>query len=225
MIFRLKYIKGEEVKYISHLDLLRAFSRAIRRAAIPVAYSQGFNPHMKLSFGPALALGATSQGEYLDIDVLQNIPTDDIINKLNEKLGPGLRIIKGKQLNDNPPSIEGQVLTGMYKLTINTIVKSKELLDSFLNRSEIVIDRERKGKSKEINIKPFIKHINFNNLEDNLSELEVLIATGSKGNLKPDELIKAMKNWGVFLHSDIIMDIHRIDMFIDELGEDTPLDI
>jgi radical SAM-linked protein len=63
----IKYTKEERVKYISHLDFLRLVQRAIRRADIPVAYSQGFNPHPRLSFASALAVGVTSEGEYLDI--------------------------------------------------------------------------------------------------------------------------------------------------------------
>lgn len=69
MRMALKFAKGSDVKYISHLDLQRAFQRAFRRSGLPIKYSQGFNPHAKISFASALAVGVTSSGEYLDVEL------------------------------------------------------------------------------------------------------------------------------------------------------------
>ena len=90
---RVKYKKGEEVKYISHRDLIRAFTRAIRRAGLPIAYSQGFNPHMKISWGNALKVGAASEGEYAELQFEGWVKPREVIEKLGPQMPKGLEIL------------------------------------------------------------------------------------------------------------------------------------
>jgi radical SAM-linked protein len=87
------YTKGEEVKFIGHRDLMRAFQRAVRRSALPIAYSQGFNPHMKISWGNALKVGATSAGEQATLQLDGWVRPDDVKTRLNQTLPRGLEII------------------------------------------------------------------------------------------------------------------------------------
>lgn len=91
---KIKYRKGEQVKYISHRDLMRAVQRAIRRAGLPIAYSQGFNPHMKISWGNALKVGATSESEYATLQIDGWINPEKIVALLNTKLPPGLEVLE-----------------------------------------------------------------------------------------------------------------------------------
>lgn len=87
------YKKGEEVKYLSHKDLMRAFQRAIRRAKLPINYSQGFNPHMKISWGQALKVGATAESEAAELEMMEFIKPMVVKDRLNQNLPPGLAII------------------------------------------------------------------------------------------------------------------------------------
>jgi radical SAM-linked protein len=89
-----KFRKGEEVKFISHRDLIRAFTRAIRRAGLPIAYSQGFNPHMKISWGNALKVGATSEGEIAVLQFERWVKPQEVIDKLGPQMPRGLEIIE-----------------------------------------------------------------------------------------------------------------------------------
>ena len=91
---QLKYSKGEAIKYISHRDLMRVFQRAIRRADIPIAYSQGFNPHMKISWGQALKLGKTSESEPATIQLAAPMTPREIMARLNQELPQGLEILE-----------------------------------------------------------------------------------------------------------------------------------
>lgn len=75
---RLKFTKGSEVKYISHLDLMRVFQRALRRASIPISYSSGFNPHQEISFAAPLSLGVTSNAEYVDLKLTEPMDVREI---------------------------------------------------------------------------------------------------------------------------------------------------
>jgi radical SAM-linked protein len=91
---KIKYTKGEEVKFISHRDLMRVFQRAIRRAEIPIAYSQGFNPHMKISWGQALKVGKTSGEEYAELNIEGWIKPRELQERLNQTLPPGIEILE-----------------------------------------------------------------------------------------------------------------------------------
>jgi radical SAM-linked protein len=91
---KVKYTKGEEIKFIGHRDLMRAFQRSVRRAGLPIAYSQGFNPHMKISWGNALKVGATSEGEFAELQIDGWIRPQELLEKLNRELPKGLEILE-----------------------------------------------------------------------------------------------------------------------------------
>ncbi|MDI6731257.1 MAG: TIGR03936 family radical SAM-associated protein [Candidatus Margulisbacteria bacterium] len=91
---KLKYKKGEGVKFISHRDLMRTFQRAVRRAGLPISYSQGFNPHMKISWGQALKVGATSEGEPAELQFERWINPKEVMQRLNQTLPAGLEILE-----------------------------------------------------------------------------------------------------------------------------------
>ena len=90
---KIKYRKGEEVKYISHRDIIRAFTRAIRRAGLPIAYSQGFNPHMKISWGQALKVGASSEGELAELQFESWVRPQQVLERLGPQMPRGLEIL------------------------------------------------------------------------------------------------------------------------------------
>lgn len=91
---KVKYKKGEAIKFISHRDLMRAFQRALRRTGLPVAYSQGFNPHMKISWGNALKVGAVSDSEFAEIQFEGWVKPNELKEALNSHLPGGLEIIE-----------------------------------------------------------------------------------------------------------------------------------
>ena len=107
MLVRLivRFSKEERVKYISHLDLMRTLQRALRRAEIPVAFSQGFNPHPRLSFASALAVGMTSEGEYMDILLEQDLVPDEFCNRMNKVLPLGIRMLEAIKVSNKIPSL------------------------------------------------------------------------------------------------------------------------
>jgi len=88
------YSKGEEIKFIGHRDLMRVFQRAIRRAGLPIAYSQGFNPHMRISWGNALKLGVTSDNEFATLQLDGWLRPAELMDRLNPQLPQGLEILE-----------------------------------------------------------------------------------------------------------------------------------
>ncbi|MFR3498169.1 MAG: TIGR03936 family radical SAM-associated protein [Paraclostridium bifermentans] len=98
-IIRCKFKKENDMIYISHLDLQRLLQRAFRRAEIQLSYSQGFNPHPKMSYGHALALGTESQGEYVDIEIEDDIEVKEFLERINQQLPDGIKFVKGQEID------------------------------------------------------------------------------------------------------------------------------
>jgi len=115
---RLKYSTQGKVRYISHLDLMRVFFKACSRAHLPVALSQGFSPHLKLSFGPPLSLGITSSGEYVDIYLTESVDVLAARSVLQDALPEGLAILDLKEISMDGPSIAASLCRAEYKIDI-----------------------------------------------------------------------------------------------------------
>ena len=91
MKVRIKFTKEGPMKFVGHLDTMRYFQKAIRRAELPIAFSGGYSPHMIMSFAAPLGVGVTSTGEYFDMELTATIPTDEICQRLNSELGAAAR--------------------------------------------------------------------------------------------------------------------------------------
>lgn len=175
--------------FISHLDLQRLFQRAFRRAKITLSYSEGFNPHPKMSYGNALALGVESQGEYVDIEIEDDIDVEEFLTRINEQLPEGIEFIKAEEIDPKTPSLSSVIEFGEYLFTIDLEESlSKEFIKSnmlkFMSNEHIMVSKKnKKGKIVEVDIRPMIKTFDLVVLDDNRATFEAIIATGSKSNL------------------------------------------
>lgn len=223
MNIRLKFTKGNEVKYISHLDLMRVFQRAIRRTGIPIAYSSGFNPHQELSFGAPLSLGVTSEAEYVDIKLAEALEIDEIISRLNSSLPDGVRILGGIKLPGNPKSAMSIVTHARYKIRMNienvTAEAVDKSIDAFLAQENIKVMKEQPKKGyelKEIDIRPMIVGMRVFQFEGSSCVIDCLLMSGSRGNLKPELLMTAFKDFTGYDISGIR--IHREEVYAEKNG-------
>lgn len=157
---RVKFVRGEEVKYISHLDLMKMFERALRRSNIPIAYSQGFNPHPQMVFGLPLSVGVTSESEYADFELERDIEPNEFVRRLNPNLPVGIKIVSVKK-KKTVSNIMASVAGASYEVLVSTnaefgINDLRNKLVEFLKKEQIFIDKESKGKLKQIDIRPMI---------------------------------------------------------------------
>lgn len=194
-LIRAKYKKEDDMIFISHLDLQRLLQRAFRRAEINLSYSQGFNPHPKMSYGNALALGVESQGEYVDIEIEDDISVEEFLKRINEELPTGVEFIKGEEITPQTPSLSSQIEYGEYLFNIDLekplskeLVKSR-VLEFVKSESIMITKKNKKGKLVENNIRPLVKTFDLVVLDDNKATFEAIIATGSKANLNINTLI------------------------------------
>lgn len=192
------YAKEGPAKYISHLDLIRAFERAVRRAGLPIAFTQGFNPHPKLSFAAPLAVGTAGEAEFADMELAANIPAAAVTESLSDVMPEGLRLREVRIVAESTPALMAMVDRAAYTaramleepLEQETLEKS---VSDFLSKPEILVERRSKtGEKRKHDIKPGIFAM-FARVNNDIIVLEAELKTGSSGNIRCEELIAAFK--------------------------------
>lgn len=214
----IKFNKEGTIRYISHLDLLRLFKRSFKRVGIKLQYSQGFNPHPKMSFAQPLSLGYSSSGEYLEFDTINSHLTDEIIEKLNAVMPEGVRILSCEELPK-----EGKTLAALTYLADYEILILKEetlefdfktRVDEFLSQEQImVLKHSRKsGKDLEIDIKPMISEMN-GMVNNNIILLTCKIAAGSNANLSPEMVLTTFCDFAGIAYDRAEVMIKRTEIY------------
>ncbi|MBR2901917.1 MAG: TIGR03936 family radical SAM-associated protein [Clostridia bacterium] len=158
-VIRYRFFKGETVRYISHLDMLHTFERAVRRAHIPISYSRGYNPHPSLIFGMALSLGISSECEAMDMGLAEKADINQIMEKANDALPMDLQLLEG---SFTPPknSIMAAVYAGTYSMLVSVpggTARLQETLDAMANSQQVMANKRSKDTVKQVDIRPMIK--------------------------------------------------------------------
>ena len=186
--YRIKYTKGPEVRFVSHLDLMRLFQRAVRRAGLPIGYSHGFNPHQLMSFGNPLSLGMTSTGEYCDFEFTREEDTEEIVKKLNSVMNDGIEVKRATRLSQTALTAMADLCACEYEAILSDNVKPEtvaEKLPEFMAQKEIVVMKKTKNNLKETDIRPDIYSIE--NISDNdTAKIRLVLAAGSIRSLRAD---------------------------------------
>ncbi|KJS22074.1 MAG: hypothetical protein VR72_08180 [Clostridiaceae bacterium BRH_c20a] len=212
------------------MDLIRAWERTFRRARTPISYSQGFNPHPKVSFGSALAVGLTSTGEYMDIVLKSNFPIQEIKGELAKYLPAGLIVYDIKEIDPKATPLMAVINRAKYLVGINLFqdVNQQELdniLNDLLQQEKIIILRNTKKGLRERDIRAGIFELEAKVIDKNKVELVMVVETGSGGNVRPEEVVEALKEKGLSIESETI-NIHREGLYISsDTGLNTPLSV
>jgi radical SAM-linked protein len=219
-ILRCKFTKQDDMIYTSHLDLQKLLQRAFRRADIKLVHSQGFNPHPKISYGNALALGTESQGEYLDLELEEHIDENEFLERINNTLPKGINFIKAEYISKDVTSLSSSIEYGEYifKIELNRPL-SKEYIKSkisdIMSADEILLSKKnKKGKMVDVDIRPMIRYFDLVDLSEKELVLTATIATGSKANLNTNIFIpKILEDLNIDLEP-IDVDIIRRDLYM-----------
>ncbi|MDF2593284.1 MAG: hypothetical protein K0S75_2750 [Clostridia bacterium] len=221
---RLKFTKGNEVKYISHLDLMRTFMRAVRRANIPIAYSGGFNPHPEMSFGAPLSVGVISLAEYVDITLAKEMALQDIVDGLNQSMPAGIKVLGAMELPERFKSAMALITHAKYSMKVNlgSIDEGdlREKLFTFINQESITVKKKQPKKNfqmKIVEIRPMILEMNFSGYKEGYCYFDCLLQSGSKANLNPDLLMQAFIEYAGLNINRIT--ITREDVFVEKDGK------
>lgn len=186
---RLRFSKTDRLKYISHLDINRAMARALKRAEIPLWYTEGFNPHPYMSFSLPLSLGVESLCESVDLRIVGDITNEDIKSRLNSVLPEGLKIVDVyDDFRDNSEIVYSDYV---YKFEFKDNETAYEKIKSVLESDEILALKKgkqgRKRVMKETNIKSFIDKYSIS-IRGDVIVLNIRLLAGPEKNLNPSLL-------------------------------------
>lgn len=212
MKLRIKFSKHGPIRFIGHLDVMRYFQKAIRRAELDIAYSSGFSPHQIMSFAAPLGVGLESNGEYMDIEVHSITTCEDMKNRLNAVNAPGIEVTSVKILPEGAGNAMASVAAASYTVRFregrSPQFEISEKLPAFLAKKQIVITKETKKGIREVDLKPGIYELSF---QDNA--FHMLVDASSAGNIKPSQIIEAfLKDNGEALQENALL-VTREDTF------------
>jgi radical SAM-linked protein len=185
---RVTFIKDEEVKYISHLDLMRLWERALRRAEVPLLHSQGFNPRPKISFAAPLAVGITGQREILDVTLERPLATKDFARAVNAQLPSGVTLVEVQEVYTTLPPLQTQVQGAEYLASVALGEDRRQLegrIASLLGSAQL--PRLRRGR--EYDLRPLIEELRLEREQEDHYVLSMRLRAGEQGTGRPDEVL------------------------------------
>lgn len=218
MKIRIRFSKKGPVKFIGHLDILRYFQKAFRRADFDLVYSQGYHPHPVQSFASPLGVGLESEGEYMDIEVNSMDSPAQMLDRLNAQMTEGIRATGFTVLKDDAKNSMSILAAADYIVHFREGMgpcgkeKLEEIIQDFLAQDEIPVSKKTKKNVLEINIRPMIRSLCVK--ED--GGIWMQVSAGSAANLKPELLLESM-----FAREGITLDpfallITRLEMYAAE---------
>jgi len=152
---RLRFAKAGAMRYLSHLELITVFTRAVSRGAVPILFSQGFHPHPRFSFATATSVGVESTAEYMDMFVADGIPAGEVLQRLNGVLPAGLKILEAEQVDVKSPSLSTLIDKTRYRITVDGVSPERlsELCVQFMAHTGFVIQRKKKGEIQTVDLR------------------------------------------------------------------------
>ncbi len=221
MKIRIRFSKQGSLKFVGHLDIMRYFQRVLRRADVKMRYSEGFNPHPVMSFAAPLGVGLTSDGEYVDIEVLESASSAQMISAINDVLTDEMRILSYRLLPDGTPKAMAQVGAADYTVKFYPEKEPEDVLsfmgglERFLSSTALPVLKESKSGERTVDIRPMIHEFR---IEPDMT-VKMKVAAGSAANLKPETLMRAYMNSVGLVPAPVSLLINR-----DELYAGTALD-
>ncbi|NOY60846.1 MAG: TIGR03960 family B12-binding radical SAM protein [Calditrichaeota bacterium] len=189
-VVRIKYRRGFETRFLSHLDMMRLFEHAMRRAQVPLVYTEGFNPRPKISYGPALATGFMSGAEYMDVHYFADHPID-IKTKLGPQLPDGIEILEAKSLYRKNKALAALINRADFEVKLNgqwEHRKTSKSIAEILSHDRILVERKRKKKdTRQFDIRPYI--LDISTLPQGIS-LQAKMENGH--SVRPEEILRLL---------------------------------
>ena len=218
MNIRMKFKKHGCMKFIGHLDIMRYFQKAIRRADIDIAYSEGFSPHMIMSFAAPLGVGLTSEGEYVDLQVNSCASSKAAVDALNRVMVDGMEVVSFKLLPETVKNAMASVAAADYFVNFREGYAPENWetkFENFLQKEEMLIVKKTKRSEAEVDLKPMLYKTELRD-----GGIFMQVACGSVNNLKPELVMEAFaKDAGIEL-APFALEVCRLEVYAD-LGDET----
>jgi len=192
---RIKYRRGEEVKYISHLDIMRLWQRALNRAGIALAYSEGFHPHPKISLAAPLAVGVTSEAELMDIALTRQVSPHFFIAAVNQQLPADFEILQVVPIAESLPSLQSRVRFAEYTVELETEKRQKEIASAIaylLSLKHLPWQHQRDTGTRHYDLRELIDDIWLVSCQDGRCTIGMRLRCDSGGSGRPEQVAAAL---------------------------------
>ncbi|MBO5587277.1 MAG: DUF2344 domain-containing protein [Acidaminococcaceae bacterium] len=226
MKLRFQITKEKEIRFISHLEYVRTIGRAIRRAKLPAAYSQGFNPHMKYSLASALGVGVVSYAEFVELELTEPMNPLEAAEAFKKALPRGIRVLAVDAVETNAPALMSVAGGAEYRVTVPWTGDVADAVEDF-NRADSVYFEKQAPKAKEkvkrIDVKFYIPEISVVQRETE-TELHFHCRITHNGSMKAVDLLNTLnERYGLQIPVEKA-DIERMDLYrVDEMGNKWPM--
>lgn len=232
MKIRIKFRKWGVMKFIGHLDMMRYFQKAVRRANIDIKYSEGYSPHQIMSFAAPLGVGITSDGEYFDIEVESTRSSKESIEAFNATMVDGVEVVSYVKLPDHAKTAMSIVAAADYQLSYkegyeisyNTAKWREVIMREFVEAESFNIIKKTKKSEREVDLKPLVYEIRADEV-DGAPVFFLKVSTGSVDNIKPELVLASLYERCHLIYDENAIQIHRCEVYArDEQEQLIPLD-
>ncbi|MBR1585966.1 MAG: TIGR03936 family radical SAM-associated protein [Clostridia bacterium] len=210
--------KAPRLRHIGHLDLMRAMQRALRRSGLPLRYSQGFNPHILLTFAAPLSVGMPGKREIMEVPLEGEVQVEEFMAKLSAALPPDLPLISARPVDDRHPAPMAQLAAAVYEAVLTNVPAGLDAaIGRFLAQTEINVMRKTKSGMKPSDIRPMIYDLRLTG-----DTLHMALALSEKATCKPDLLLQSLFDFAGLDRPPML--ITRLQLLGEEDGVLKPLE-
>ncbi len=192
---RIKFSRGSEVKFISHLDIVRLWQRAFNRAGIEIAYSTGFTPHPRIALAAPLALGVTSEAELMDVFIVRGVAPHFFISAVNQQMPPGMTVDKVYPISAELPSLQSQISRAEYRVEVETDSGPADVqaaIEDMLAKEHFPWQHMRDTGPHQYDLRALIESICVKEWTPPKGALSMLLRCDSNGSGRPEQVTAAL---------------------------------
>ncbi len=214
------FARCQDLKYLSHLEIMRLLQRAMRRAELPVACSRGFNPQPRLSIAAPLPVGVEAEHEPAEIYLESSVLPHEFVQRMNAQLPQGFSIEDAVEISLESPPLMQTVEAALYlalpppvAFSISAESLQREV-EEIRSREELMISRKGKKGTKQINIRPYIYELEITSINEEKTMLRMFLKTGPQGGVRPREVLQVLGDFGDFADEVYLFQLKRKGLFL-----------
>ena len=182
------------MKYITHLDLMRFWERALRRAGLPVAYSEGFTPHPQISLAAPLPVGTTSDAELMDVFLSERVTPKAFLSTAASQLPPGIALTAAEEVGLALPSVQADVRFAEYEVaTTGEPTDARSKIDAFLAATSVPWEHRRQDEVRSYDIRALVEHIDLRDAPAGEVRLRMRLRSDTTGSGRPEQVLAALR--------------------------------
>lgn len=191
---RVTFTRGDELKYITHLDLMRMWERALRRAGIPLAYSEGFSPHPQIALAAPLPVGVTSEAELMDVFLEEVVQPRAFADRVAPQLPPSVRIVRVTEAGLTLPSLQAEVRAAEYDVEVERASEeeAQRAAEEFLATESVPWEHKREDETRTYDIRALVHDIRVAGRENGAVRLRMLLRSDNSGSGRPEQVTAAL---------------------------------